>query len=82
MIAPDHVRKAHEALVTCSAAMVRNDPLRAVDAICTANHHLGAAIHDGTPLQEYADLCALVVAHQTEVHAYLALLLTPARGGA
>lgn len=82
MTGPDHIGRARAALVVGVTAMIHSDAVAAVEAMCTANHHLGAASADGTPMAEYADVCALLTQHQVELRALLRLMLAPARGGA
>lgn len=82
MSRPDHIGRARAALVVGVTATIHGDAVAAVEALCTANHHLGAASNDGTPAAEWAEVVALVRTHQQELRALLRLLLAPARGGA
>lgn len=79
---PDHLEKAREALVAGATAMVRGDAAKALHALCTANHHIGAALYDGSRLNEYAEVAGLASAQQLELGMLLRLLQSPARGAA
>lgn len=61
MIGPrDSLDRARVAVTVGTTALLRGDWRKALEAVCTAHHLVGASVWNGTPLDGYAEVVSLV----------------------